>query len=383
MKKKLSQKENSKNAWLLGSSSFFNDIGGEMIVPLLPFYVLALGGGGISIGLLSGLREGLSSIFKIFGGWISDETGKRKPLIFFGYLISSIFKLFIAAASSWQSLIAFISLERFGKFRDAPRDAIISVDTKHSGRNLGLNQSLDVLGGIMGTLIVLFLFWKFQMETKTILYLAACISFLSIIPVFFVKEQKFKPVKISLLKELGFFNPKLKYFLLVSSVFSFANFGLYLFLLLMAKEATGSVTMSFVYYIIFNAIYALLLIPFGSLSDRIGSKKILIAGYSIFFLLTLWLFFFTNARFILPIFVAYGIVCAMNYSSHRGFVLKLSDSMKGTAFGAFYTFTGIASVVGGTIAGIFWDASPKMMFGYISFIAFIALIMLCFAREKS
>ncbi|MEK6819897.1 MAG: MFS transporter, partial [Nanoarchaeota archaeon] len=103
---------NVKNVWFLGFASFFNDVGGEMITPLLPFYITALGGGGVAIGLVSGLREGLASIFKIFGGWISDRTGKRKEFIFFGYLLSTIFKFFIALASSWQYVIAFVSLER-------------------------------------------------------------------------------------------------------------------------------------------------------------------------------------------------------------------------------------------------------------------------------
>src|SRR3989338_3322702 len=106
MKKRISGSNNSRNAWFLGSSSFLNDAGGDMIAPILPFYITALGGGGIAIGLVSGLREGLASIFKIFGGWISDRTGKRKNFIFLGYLLSTIFKFFIAFASSWQYVIA-------------------------------------------------------------------------------------------------------------------------------------------------------------------------------------------------------------------------------------------------------------------------------------
>ena len=84
--------EHPKNIKLLGGSSFFNDVGSEMIIPLLPFYVTAMGGGGIAIGLLSGLREGISSLLKLFGGWLSDVTGKRKRYVFLGYLISVIFR---------------------------------------------------------------------------------------------------------------------------------------------------------------------------------------------------------------------------------------------------------------------------------------------------
>ena len=121
-----SDKKTTRNAWFLGSSSLLNDAGGDMIAPILPFYITALGGGGVALGLLSGLREGLSSVFKIFGGWFSDRIGKRKPFVFFGYLFSFIFKFFIGIANTWSQVLWFVSLERFGKFRDAPRDAIIA-----------------------------------------------------------------------------------------------------------------------------------------------------------------------------------------------------------------------------------------------------------------
>ena len=124
-------KRAKRNSWFLGTSSFLNDVGGEMIVPILPFYIVALGGGGIALGLISGLREGLSSIFKILGGWFSDRIGERKMFVFLGYFFSFIAKFFIGLAASWQQLLAFVSLERFGKFRDAPRDAIISESKKH------------------------------------------------------------------------------------------------------------------------------------------------------------------------------------------------------------------------------------------------------------
>ncbi|MBI2056723.1 MFS transporter, partial [Candidatus Pacearchaeota archaeon] len=130
---KINEKKGNKNIKLLGGSSLFNDIGSEMITPILPFYVTALGGGGFAIGTLSGLREGLSSLFKILGGWISDKIGKRRGFVFAGYLISVISRFFLVLAKTWQAIIGLISVERFGKLRDAPRDAIIAQSTKKRG----------------------------------------------------------------------------------------------------------------------------------------------------------------------------------------------------------------------------------------------------------
>ncbi|MEK6842630.1 MAG: MFS transporter [Nanoarchaeota archaeon] len=370
-----------KNVWSLGFASFFNDVGAEMITPLLPFYITALGGSGIAIGLVSGLREGLSSIFKIFGGWISDRTGKRKAFIFLGYLISAIFKFFIGLANSWQYVIAFVSLERFGKFRDAPRDAVISYSRKVTGRNFGIVQMLDVVGGILGTIIVLFLFWKFNFEVKNIIFIAAGISLLSLLPLFFVKEPKIKAIKKSFYKSVNSLSGRLKYFIFVSSVFAFGNFGLYMFLILTAQKATNSFVTPIFFYILFNISYAIFLIPFGSLSDRIGRKTILFSGYFLFLIVTLGFIYYSNIVHLAILFILYGLVYAITYSSQRALVSDLSGKMKGTAFGTFHMAVGLTGIPGGILAGALWDVNPKIMFMYLSIIAFVSLILLCFVKD--
>src|SRR3989344_2161539 len=109
-REKTDTKNGSKNIYLLGGASLLNDVGSEMISPILPFYITALGGGGVSVGLLSGLREGLASLFRCL----------------------------LSVANSWQAIIGFVGLERLGKSRDAPREAFIAVSTKKRGRGFGL-----------------------------------------------------------------------------------------------------------------------------------------------------------------------------------------------------------------------------------------------------
>src|SRR3989304_2575304 len=143
---KIDSKNGNKNIWLLSSSSLLNDIGSDMLTPILPFFVTAMGGGGVAVGALAGLREGLSSIFKLLGGWYSDKIGKRMPFVFLGYALSVIFRFLLSLATSWQLILGFVSLERLGKLRDAPRDAIISESTKKTGRGFGINQMMDTTG---------------------------------------------------------------------------------------------------------------------------------------------------------------------------------------------------------------------------------------------
>ena len=117
----------SANILLLGIVSFLNDLSSEMIMPILPMFITALGGAGLIVGLIGGLRDSISSILKVFAGYWSDKSGKRKFFVSSGYLTSALFKLFLAFSKIWQHVLVFASLERIGKgLRAAPRDAISS-----------------------------------------------------------------------------------------------------------------------------------------------------------------------------------------------------------------------------------------------------------------
>ncbi len=382
-KGQIDEKNGKKNIYLLGGSSLLNDAGSEMIAPILPFFITSLGGSGVSVGALSGLREGLASLFKLLGGWYSDRIGKRMPFVFLGYTISIVFRFLLALANSWQFVLAFISLERLGKSRDAPRDAIITESTKKYGRGFGINQMMDTTGGVLGALIVLLLFWKLNLGFKTIILIAGAISSLSLIPLFFVKEISAKTEKRNLFKGIKDLRKQLKYFIFVASVFTLANFGLYMFLLLRARDITGSISLALGLGVLFNITWALFAVPFGNLSDKIGRKKVLMLGYILFLVVSLGLIYTNNLFYLALLFVLYGLVYAITQGNQRAFVSDLSNENKGTALGFYYFVIGLVNIAGGIVAGIFWDISYVLMFGYLAAVAFIAVIMLLFVKEKN
>jgi len=376
-------KKGDKNIYALGSSSLINDIGSEMITPLLPFMIASFGGTGLAIGLISGLREGLASLVKLLGGYLSDITGRRRRFVFLGYTISIIFRMLLAISTSWTQIITFVSLERFGKVRDAPRDAILIDTTKKRGRSFGIHQAMDTSGAIIGSLLVLLLFWKLEWTFSSIIFVAAGISLFSLLPLALVNKTTPKPTKVSMRKCISCLDPKLKYIILTLSIFTLANFGLYLFILVIAKNITNSIVIPLILFLLFNIISASLMIPFGKLSDSIGRKKVLMVGFLLF--LTISIAFIFNAHNITSIsilFVLYGVVNALTLSNQKALVSDFAGNMKATAMGAYYFATGLVNIAAGLIAGILWDISPETMFTYIAIIATISIIFLGFVKEN-
>ncbi|MBE0477899.1 MFS transporter, partial [Candidatus Aerophobetes bacterium] len=182
MKVKLYFRGISANILLLGLVSFLNDLSSEMIMPILPMFITALGGGGLVIGLIGGLSDSVASILKVFAGFWSDKTGKRKIFISSGYLTSSFFKLFLAFSQIWQHVLVFTGLERVGKgLRTAPRDAILADSMcGKRGRGFGIHRTMDTCGAIGGSVVVFLLFWFLAFDFKLIIFIAAIIAFFSL-----------------------------------------------------------------------------------------------------------------------------------------------------------------------------------------------------------
>ncbi len=344
-------------------------------------FVKSLGGAGLAIGLVGGLRDCISNILKVFSGYWSDITGRRKIFISYGYIISASFKLMLALSGTCLHAVIFAGLERVGKgLRTAPRDAIIAESMPaERGKAFGIHRTLDTSGAIAGSIAVFVLFWFFNLGFKPVLLLAASVAFVSLIPLRFVKQGKRQPQRITLNTSLKELPKSLKLFMLISGVFSLGNFS-YMFLIIRVQQFfTGklSIAMPLLLYVLFNIFYAAFAVGLGVISDKIGRKKVIIIGYFLFSLTMLGFSFLSSLPAFIVLFALYGITYAAIDGNQRAFVSDLSGrDLKATALGTFHTITGLATLPASFIAGLVWqNIAPAMTFVYGGALGLISVFL--------
>jgi len=360
----------SVNVILLGIVSFLNDLSSEMMMPILPMFISSLGGAGLAIGLISGLRDSISSILQVLCGHWSDRIGNRKAFLWAGYLTSAFFKLSLAACRTYPAAGISASLERVGKgLRTAPRDAIIADSMPdRRGRGFGIHRALDCSGAVLGSVLAFLLLGLLNLGYRHIILIAAIIGFASLIIVRFVRETGAQPHSTTL--KIGLRNlPKpLRLFIPISAVFALGNFS-YMFFIMRAQQffaGEKSVTVPILLYVLFNIFYAVFSVPLGIISDRIGRQKGLVIGYGLFAVTCLGFAVFSSLPALVVLFALYGFTYAAIDAGQRAFVSDLSSpGLKATALGTFHTTTGISALVAGLAAGLLWQIiGPHATFIY-------------------
>lgn len=125
-----------RTVWLIGIISFLNDAASEMVYPLMPLYLATvLMAGPKALGIIEGIAEASSSIFKLVSGVIVDRTKKAKPWIVVGYVLAGFSRPLIAIANSWLWVVAIRFTDRMGKgLRTSPRDALLAETVPENQR---------------------------------------------------------------------------------------------------------------------------------------------------------------------------------------------------------------------------------------------------------
>ena len=381
----MQDRKSEKTLRVLGWAAFLNDFGSDIIFPLWPIFLTSVLGANMAVlGFIDGLGDAIVSISQAVSGYIADKTGKRKIFVWLGYIFAGLSRVGYALSSTWQYIIPFRILDRAGKMRGAPRDAIIAdISTdQNRGKNFGYLRMMDNLGAVCGVVFTILLFKR--LGYQNLFLLAAIPSLLGAFLVFrLIKEYVGSERKV--FKGITFtgLDPDLKLYLLLSAIFALSSFS-YSFLLIYAQHFGFTVVVIPVLYLAYSMVAAAVSLPFGKLADKFNRKSVLILSFLFWVLACIIFIYFHTHLAIIAAFVLYGLHLGAIEPVQRALVSELAvPELRASTLGGFQMLIGLAALPSSLIAGILWDKiSITAPFYFSASLTLVAMLMLMFFKEK-
>ncbi|MDQ3635614.1 MAG: MFS transporter [Acidobacteriota bacterium] len=390
----------SGNVLALSIVSLLNDTSSEIIYPLLPaFLFLTLGATPFAIGLIEGFAESVASLLKLFSGYLSDKFDKRKLPVFVGYALATIVRPLLAFVMSWQQVLFVRLMDRVGKgIRGAPRDAILaaSVPPEKRGLAFGFNRAFDHLGAVLGPIVAFVLLYFLASDShnptardyrQVFLFASIPIVLGLFVIIFFVHEKKNKQVipeieKPQIKLSLKEFDGNFKRFLFVIALFTLSN-STDAFLLLRAEQAGISITVIPLLWMALHISKVISSLIFGDLSDKIGRRKLIFAGWILYALVYCGFAFVSQAWQALSLFLIYGIYFGLTEGAEKALVADLvPEEKRGTAYGLYNLAFGITVFPASLWFGYVWtNVNATTAFLISAGISIIAAILLLSIKD--
>jgi MFS family permease len=374
--------------WLLGWVSLATDSATEAIYPLLPFFLTrTLGAGAVSLGIVEGGAEAANSVLKILSGRMADRSAKKRPLVLFGYSVSSLARPFIAITTSWAQVFTVRVLDRVGKgVRGAPRDAMLaSWATKTTrGKVYGFHRAMDHVGAVVGpTLATIFLLF-YPDHYRTLFALTIVPGAVAVALIFFVPEQA-APQRESPDRPDPPEQPALSaalprsftVFMIVLSVFTLGN-SADAFLLLRLTDVAGSPKYVPLIWAALHVVKAAVSVVGGSWSDRVGRRTVIAIGWIVYAAVYAGFAFSSALVPLLAWFLLYGFYFGFAEGTEKALVADLAPAeRRGVAFGIYNAVQGIGALVASILFGLIWQMyGASIAFGVGAALALAATALL-------
>jgi MFS family permease len=349
---------------VLGFVSLLMDASSELVHALLPlFLVTTLGVSIFAVGIIEGLAEGTAMIVKVFSGYVSDATRRRKPLVLLGYALAAVSKLAFPLANALGWIVGARIVDRIGKgIRGAPRDALIADLTPPGvrGASFGLRQALDTVGAIAGPLLAVGAMAWFAGDFRAAFWVAVIPAALCVaLIVFGVREpapsDEVRNAPRIRLADARRLDRRFVFVTIVAAVLTLARFS-EAFLVLRAQDVGMPLAQAPWVMVAMTVVYAALAFPAGAWADRGYSPQLIGAGFAALIASDLVLAHADAAAGVLIGAALWGLHLALTQGLLSALVAAVAPAdLRGTAFGVFNLVSGVALLFASALAGLLWD----------------------------
>jgi MFS family permease len=287
--------------------------------------------------------------------------------------------------------------DRAGKgIRTAPRDALVADSTTKETRGLafGFNRAMDKAGAVIGLLIAAVAVWMAQANSleltrptfQTIVLLSLIPAFLAVLSLVLGAKDVAVAGRRALpqfsLRSLG---KPFGIFLIIVSIFTLGNSS-DAFLVLRAQNLGVSVIGILLMLVIYNLAVTLVATPAGSLSDRIGRRRLVVGGWLLYAAIYLGFALAREGWHVWVLYAAYGLYYGMAFGTANAMVADLvPENLRGTAYGTYHAVIGLLAFPASLIAGLLWQGAggwsgfgPSAPFLFGGGLALMAALLLAF-----
>lgn len=371
------------NVLILGLVSLLTDVSSEMIYPLLPLFLTSvLGAGPAFLGVIEGVAESTAALLKLASGIWSDRVRRRKRLVLFGYGLSSVARPLVALATGPLAVLGIRFADRIGKgVRSSPRDALIadSVAPQLRGRAYGFHRAMDHAGALLGPLIATALLATWIRDLRWIFALAAIPGLLALLLIALkVRETAgFEPFPArggSFLRYLP--RGPMRRYLLILFLFTLGN-STDAFLLLRAGDLGVAATRIPLLWAFFHLVKMGSVFPLGSLSDRVGRRGMILAGWGVYALAYLGFARASSEWQIWALFGFYGLFYGFTEGTEKALFADFAEpDQRGAAFGWYNCALGVGALPASLLFGWLWQGyGATAAFGLGAMLAAVAALL--------
>ena len=360
-----------RNIYVFGTTSFFNDTATEMAYWVLPAFLASIGAGPAQLGLIEGIAESIASFAKFFSGYLADRIARRKPLVVSGYFLANAVKPLLAITTAWWQVLLIRFADRSAKgLRGTARDVMVaeSVPGSRIGSAYGLIQAMDSAGAIAGPLAALLLLSHYGL--RWIFWAAAAPGLICfLVALFGIRETRRQRgnKEEQLTGSHNVFRPRLPssfYFVLFAvSLFSLGNSS-DMFLVLRAQSIGIPARHAPLLGLVFNIMYTIFSWPAGKFSDRAPRRLIAAAGYGVFAVVYFMFAFAPSRAAIWASMAFYGLFYALTNPVLKALVVdSVQPEVRGRALGVYFFVTSVAILIASIITGELWNHfGPRVPF---------------------
>lgn len=340
-------------------------LGEKMAERFLPLYLVALGGGAFSIGLLNGMDNLLSALYSYPGGYASDRLGYKRALILFN-LIAMLGYLIVIIFPYWQAVIigAVFFLSWTAISLPATMDLVASV-LPQSKRTMGVSMHSLVrripmaLGPVLGGTMIGLFGEKTGVRLAFVAALILGAVSLALQQVMIEEsERRVRKAEGNPLRALKLVSPALRNLLVSDILVRFCEQIPYAFVVVWCVKLNGITPLQFgVLTAIEMATAMVIYIPVAYLADRSTKKPFVVATFGFFTLFPLVLLF---SRSFWPMVVAFIIRGMKEFGepTRKALIMDLApEGRKAGTFGVYYLLRDIVVSLAAFGGALLWDAS--------------------------